>query len=195
MKGRPFLFTLLFLTALLFSSCGYRIGHGPLACSYQTLTLHYVDGDRGGHLTSELIHHISTSGAFAYCREGGDLLLKVEIVEQEDLPIGYRYERDRNDLLTDRVITTEGRLKAIAEVQVIDCCSGCVLMGPVRVTAAVDYDHDYYSSGVQIPVFSLGQLDDVDVARDVAQLHLDTELAGQIVSLLSTIGCCEEECS
>lgn len=173
---------------LLFSSCGYRVANqGMLPSRYHTISVCYVEGDREGHLTSELVHELTSCGGFTYCREGGDLLLEVEIVEQEDDVIGYRFDRDENEEVTKRVIATEGRLKAVAEIRGIDCSSGCTIIGPVRVTSAVDYDHDYYSRGVRMPVFSLGQLDDLDVARDVAQKALDTELAREIVSYLVTI--------
>lgn len=177
---------ILCLLLSLLASCGYRFGHGEIPCRYRTISVCFADGDREGHFTSELVKALSTSGAFCYQREGADLVLEIELVEVEDIPVGYRFDRDGNEQVTDRVITTEGRLKGIAEVRGIDCCTGCTAVGPVRIAASVDYDHDYYSTGTRVPVFSLGQLDDLDVARDVAQLALDTELAEQIVAYLTT---------
>ena len=177
-----FLFSLL---AIALNSCGYRWGNSCLGSQCRSLTLCYIGGDQEGFLTSALVRELSSNGSFYYKRSGGELLLKVEILNVADAPVGYRFDRDRNEEVNQRIITAEGRLQIVARVSLRDCRNACCLISPTRVTAFVDYDHDYNSSGNRVPAFSLGQLDDAEVARDVALLALGDKLAREIVDFIS----------
>jgi hypothetical protein len=173
--------------AVLLSSCGgYQPGHGSdLACEYESICLSYIDGDRAGVLTSAVAHEISTSSPFTYTHTGGDHSREIEVVEVGDHPVGYRYDTNQNQQLIDKLGIAEGRLKATAQVKIYARSSGCCVAGPIKVSAAGDYDHDYYSHSDTSPAFSLGQLDDLDVARDAAGESLDKELAKKIVDYIS----------
>lgn len=181
---------LLALIALsLLSGCGYQSGSGSIADSYKTICIPFVKGDIEGHLTAELIKELTTSTNLCYQQNGGELALEVEVVEVKEENIGYRFERTiGTDLPTNRIVPTEERLTAVANICLKDTCNDCIVLGPIRVAAHVDYDHDYYTNITGTPQFSLGQLEDIGVARDVAQMPLDRRLAKRIVEYIAS-GC------
>lgn len=149
------------------------------------MTIPFVEGDLDGELTSALIRQVGQSGTFEYRREGGALLLKVEIIDTSDENIGFRYDRNKMGKLKKRLIPDETRATIFAEVSVIETGSGTVLLGPVRLSADVEFDHDFYSSRNGINIFSLGQLTDFDEARSAAQRPLNQALAKKIVDYIN----------
>lgn len=173
----------LILTAFL-PSCHYHFGHGELALQYATISVPYVEGDTDGSLTAEIIKKISTSGAFRYVSCDGDLLLKIKIQEIEDSNIGYRYDRKRNNHLKHSIIPSESRFVIYAEVTVLDGKKNEIVRGPILIRAGLDFDYDYYKVQHEANVFSLGQLNDVDSARDAARSPLNSRLAENIVEYL-----------
>jgi len=177
-----FIFKALSLIGLtILPSCHYQFGHGQLANQYSTISVPYADGDPDGHLTSEIIKKICISGAFKYAQNEGDLLLKIKVISIKDQNIGYRYDRKRDDKIKHSIIPSESRYIAIAEVTLIDTCKNEVIRGPTRITAKLDFDYDYYKVQHGANVFSLGQVSDVDSARDAARYPLDSKLADLIV--------------
>lgn len=170
----------LFLS-LVVAGCGYRFGHGGLPTQYRSITVPYVDGDQDGSLTAEIIRQFSTSGAFEYKRCGGDLILKVELLDFRDENIDFRYYRNKEDKLTSETIPVETRLTVLAQVVVIDAATGVSVLGPAKIEDYTDFNHDYYSTRDAINVFSLGQLTDFDEAYDAAQRPLNQSLAKKIV--------------
>lgn len=176
-KANVSLFLLLFFIC---TSCQYRFGTGTLPQEYRTISIPYVKGDESGILTSEIIKHLMMSGALRYVtHEKGDLLLNVEILEIDDENIGFRYDRKKWGELKKSIIPTEMRLKMIVEVTLIDQSSQCTLKGPTRISATIDFDHDYYNS--RCISFSLGQLNDIEAAREAAIGPLNRHLAEKIV--------------
>jgi len=167
---------LLFLT-----SCGYRFGSGELSSNYRTVTVPFVLGDLDGSFTSALIHQLSLSGEFEYVREGGSLVLKVNLTDFRDENIGFRYDRKKRGDLTKSVIPTETRITAFAEVSLVEACTGKVVLGPAKIMASVDFDHDYYSSRNGVNIFSLGQLGDIDAAHEAVNTPLYRALAQKLV--------------
>lgn len=208
------LLRLFIILLFLFStSCGYQFGQGRLPAKYHTICIPYVDGDTTGELTAALIKQITRSGAFRYVREGGDLLLNVSVCECAEDNIGFRYDRKREEKketkseenddanpevetpkeekdeklrekLNHSIIPIETRAYITAEVCVVDNCTGSTLLGPVRLLASVDFDHEYYYSPNQINSFSLGQLTDIETARDAVQRPLYNALAEKITAYI-----------
>lgn len=176
---------ILFGLLLLFSGCGYRCGNGGALSSYCTITIPYVEGDWNGALTSAIVKEISRSGALAYREEGGALLLHVRILDYYDDHIDFRYDRHKDGKLKKVVIPDETRATIIAEVTVIEAISYQILLGPVRISAEVEYDHDYYSTRDEINVTSLGQLTDIDAAQDASERPLNQRLAKKIVDYVT----------
>lgn len=176
------LWALLMCACLLPGCCGYQFGQGgSLPNRYSTISVPYIEGDIDGSLTAAVISDIARSGVFEFRKSDGALVLKIKITDLRDDNIGFRYDRKKKGELTHSIIPTETRLTAYAEVVGEDAATGCVVLGPVRVMAFVDFDHDYYSNRDGVNIFSLGQLNDVDAAYDAAQAPLNQALARKIV--------------
>jgi len=176
------------LAALLlftFSSCQYQFGHGELSRQYSTISVPYIEGDKEGDLTAEVIKRIGTSGSFRYESSGGDLILFVKVIDYKNEDIGYRYDRKKHGQLKKVLIPTETRLNAQAEVMIKDACTGQIIRGPSVITAGIDFDHDFYFSRHEINVFSLGQLNDIDAAQDAVMQPLNRNLAAKIVDYVT----------
>lgn len=171
---------LFFISLFLVSSCQYHFGESDLSARYRTISIPYAEGDEKGELTTEVIKAISTSGALSFQYEGGDLTLKLKIIEISDENIGFRYDRNKEGHLRNTIIPTETRQRATVEVVLIDNLTSKTVRGPTRITATVDFDHDFYSSRNAINIFSLGQLTDFDVAQDTSMHSLNRILAEKI---------------
>jgi hypothetical protein len=165
------------------TSCGYRFGNSGIASRCQTLFVPSIKGDREGDLTSVLIEQISRSGCFTYSQTGTTILY-VELMDSEDENIGFRYDRHKDGHIRKTIIPTETRLKALADVSLVDSATGNRILGPVRLSASIDFDHDYYTSRNGVNIFSLGQLTDYDEAHDAAWHPLNVILAKKIVDFL-----------
>lgn len=169
------------------SSCGYHLdrGEGLLTSRYNSISVPYVEGDEYGDLTAAVVREIVQSGAFEYQAYGGALILQIREVDCGEEHIGFRYDRRRSGKLTDDIIPTETRITEMVEISVIESASGCMILGPVRLSAYIDYDHDYYFSRNGVNVFSLGQLIDIDEAKVAARTPLNEKLAHKIVDYLT----------
>lgn len=166
------------------TGCGYRFGQGTIASEYSSISVPYVSGDRDGSLTAAVIKQLNVSSPFRYQDSCGDLTLKICLIDYDDENIGFRYDRHKDGRLTHSVIPTETRITAIAEIKVMETSTGRVVMEPVRLTASVEFDHDYYSSRDGVNIFSLGQLIDFDEAYDAVMTPLNRALAQKIVDYL-----------
>lgn len=164
------------------SSCDYRFGHGELSQRYSTISIPYVQGDQKGELTAEIIKSMATSGALRYVADqSGDLSLEVKLIDLREENIGFRYDRKRDGKIKKSLIPTEARVEAVVEVTLVDNRSGVVLHGPTRISGYADFDHSYYTSRRRENIFSLGQLNDMDAARDAVMHPLNRYLAERIV--------------
>ena len=162
------------------TSCNYQFGQGDLSQRYATISIPYAEGDLRGDLTAEVIRKLSSSGAFRYVNHGGDLILKIKVLELSEENIGFRYDRKKSGKLKKSIVPTETRVNALAEVSLVERGTGKILRGPVRIAANAEFDHTYYTTRDKINVFSLGQLSDIDAARDAAMIPLNRALADRI---------------
>jgi hypothetical protein len=183
MKLRTLCFLL--FPVLLLMGCGYHFGESSFAKSYHTISVPLVIGDEDGDLTAVLVEQIVQSGVYQYCRDNAALILQVELLDFDDENIGFRYDRKKDGKRRKAIIPTETRLFVEAEISLIETNSGKCLLGPVRLVASVDFDHDYYSDRREINRFSLGQLNDYDTAYDAAYKPLNRVLAQKIVDLIN----------
>ena len=181
LRNRGILCVVLLAGWFALSGCQYQFGRGDLSERYATISIPYIEGDQKGELTMEVIKKLSTSGAFRYVNNGGDLVLKIKLIELSDENIDFRYDRKKTGELKSSIIPTETRYTALAEVQIIEFGTGTIVRGPTRMTASADFDHTYYTTRDEINVFSLGQLSDIDSARDAAMHPLNRFLAERIV--------------
>lgn len=182
--------------ALVVCSCGYHFGQGAIISQYRTVTVPFVEGDRDGTFTAALVEDISRSGCLTYRCEGGEVILYVTLLDLYDENVGYRYDRkkeskddgdehDKEEALTHSIIPIETRVHVLAEVTLVEACSGCEVLGPVQLREFVDFDHDYYFSREGINVFSLGQVNDIDTAHDDVFKPLSHKLAQKIVDYIN----------
>lgn len=170
--------------AFLFPSCGYRLGHGAFAEKYSTINIPYVEGDKEGKFTAELVRQLSHSGAFEYKENGADLLLKVRILDFHDENVGFQYARDEEGKLVNRIIPSEARIRVLAEVSLEEEATGKVLLGPRKFSSEETFDFDSDMREENLISFSLGQFNTIDAARDLAIRPLGISLAGKIVDYL-----------
>lgn len=188
-KKRYFYSVLTCILALLCAcslfSCGYQWGDGGLSSSYRTISVPYVEGDWNGDLTAAIVQQISQTGTLKYRVNDGDLILIVSVVDERDQDIGFRYDRKKDGKFRSRIIPDETRIFITAEMKVMEAISGTIILGPVRITADVDFDHDYYSTRGGVNIFSLGQLTDEDEAREAAHVPLNRRLAKKIVDYVN----------
>ncbi|NGX58608.1 MAG: hypothetical protein K940chlam3_01515 [Chlamydiae bacterium] len=176
-----------FLLILLFflPSCGYRLGYNEISDKYHTVFVPFAEGDATGAFTSELIHTLSASGAYTYDPCHPDAILCVTLIEYYDENIGFRYDRDKEGDVTETLVPAETRRFVTAEIKLVDACRGCVVLGPSRIRAHADFDHEFNSSRDAVNVFSLGQVTEIDGAIDAVAKPLNRALARKIVDYIS----------
>lgn len=178
------------LSLLLFlGGCGYRVeGLAPISVSVP-----YVVGDHEGKLTDALAWALSKAAGYQYVRSGGKWTLCVSVVDENNDRIGYRYDR-QGEQLKDNVIGIENRKDITVEVCLTDAATGELILGPQKLKAAVSYDYDDPTSPVDLSFidptagsavtsidFSLGQLDSVAAAGEDAIEPIYRLLAQKIV--------------
>lgn len=185
LRAYVFLLILPIATCLL-TACGYHLGAGGILPSqYSTISVPFVEGDQEGALTAAIIKEIVRSGDFDYRYHGGNLTLKAKLIDIDEDNIGFRYDRKKRGELTKDVIPTEARVTMVVELSVVEAASCRMILGPVLLSASVDYDHDYYSSRDGVNIFSLGQLTDLDAAYDAVQTPLNRAMAEKIADYLT----------
>jgi hypothetical protein len=162
------------------------MGQGGLNERYSTLTISYAIGDNDGRFTSALIRKVSETGVLNYRPDSGELSLGVTLIRTKNKNIGFRYDRNRrrNELLAE-IVPTETRRTLWCEIVVIETCSGKNVIGPVRLSASVEFDHDYYSSRDGVNVFSLGQLGDIDAAYEACLTPLYQKMAEKVADYIN----------
>lgn len=174
-------FVLILLLPLLMG-CGYQFANGGQCHS---VTVPYAIGDTDGGLTSEVVKYLSTSGSYRYVQDGGDFVLKIRILDFRDKNIGFRYDVDSKGCRLNSIIPAETRTSIVVEIELVEANSCRCVIGPARLSASVDYDHEYYSSPNGVNVFSLGQLSDSYEARDAAVIPLNAAIAQKIVDYIN----------
>lgn len=186
MNKNSFLSTLGLFSALFFcAGCGYHAGQGGVLTPYRTISVPYVRGDWNGEMTGAIVREVCQISNLKYQQNGGALILQVALEDTVDKNIGFQYYRNKSEDIKKSVVPNETRLIETVEVKVVEAASGVVLLGPVYITADVDFDHDYYTTRDRVNVFSLGQVTDIDEAQDAAQRPLNTRLARKIVDFIN----------
>lgn len=179
------LFCLSLATLFLTSCGGYQYGENVFAGQYKTVSVPFAKGDTHGLFTDKVIQELSRNGSLRYRRDDGDVTLQLEIVDTVDENVGYRRDRDVNGDLLQGTVPSENRLMAKVRVSAVDSATGKVLVGPKTIAASTIYDFDFRDIRDDITIFSLGQLDFVEHARDAAYDPLYESLAEKVVTYLS----------
>lgn len=166
------------------SSCGYHLGSGSAPWVGSTISVPYVCGDTTGEVTKALIREIASSGGFQYDDCTGCYSLCVSILDRGEENIGFRYDINKQGTLTTTVIPVEGRSRYVAEFSLVEIASGCIVLGPERISASVEYDHEFDYGNEDLNNLSLGQVSDVEAARDAVPYRVGKALAQRIVDYL-----------
>lgn len=178
-------FCLAVLSLFILNGCGYRFGQGSIPSTYRTISVPYICGDEEGIFTAAVIREFEQAGGLRVVDSGAQLTAQINLVDLSDENIGFRYDRKNGGKLTHHIIPTETRMIATARFSVVDVCGCKTILGPVVLTASVDFDHDYYTSRNGVNVFSLGQLNDIDGARSAVIVPLSRALARKIVEYIN----------
>ncbi len=184
-----------FLALSFLSSCGY---HSGFAEHNVSISVPYIEGDRYGYFTNELIRQINESTSFNYSNHEGDVFLKVAIIEVAHHQIGYR--RDLIEVqgsLQDNIRPTEERKNMKVQVT-LESPSNEIVWGPYILDADVDYDYvDQDSlqdlaftdpttkSLITVLSFSLGQLESIESAQEAAAMVVYRRISQKIVEAIS----------
>lgn len=176
------LLSVLLLASLV--SCGYRWGNSDAPWVGHTISVPYVSCDTTGVITRELVRTLAASGSFEYVNCGGAYELVVSVLESNEENIGFRYDVDKDGGPTKTIIPVETRSRILAEFSLVERCSGETVLGPVRVSASAEYDHDFNSAGAAINKVSLGQLTDVEAAQEAVPELVGRMLARRIVDYI-----------
>jgi hypothetical protein len=166
------------------TSCGWHVANHPQANSSRTITIPYVNGDSDGKLTAELVAQVEKEGSFTYLRDGGELTLKVILLDSKSENIGWRYKDKKLANGKKKIDPSEVRRKLLAKVEVIETATNKMLLGPAYILGSTEFDHQYYDVNNNINSFSLGQLTDIDTTYDVVDIPLYRDLAIKIAQYL-----------
>lgn len=182
------------MSLLSLSGCGYRGEDSNILSHYNSISVPFVVGDQDGSLTSAIVRELSLSSPLPYSHTSGDLVLRVKILDIEEDNVGYRYDRKKRGTIRKRIIPTETRLTVQVEVTLENRC-GQPVLPTVIITTNQDFDHDYYSTrnfdpenntnSYGVNIFSLGQLSEVDAARDTVITPINALISKKIVDYLS----------
>lgn len=163
------------------------------------ISIPYIEGDKHGIFTSELIRGINQATSLRYSNTDGDVLLKVAIVEVGNEQIGYRRDSmEDNGEFKEYLRAVEGRRIMKVKASLVDPMSCKEVWGPYEFSSDGDYDYVNEDSlqdlafidpttGLLTTVlqFSLGQLEPIDNAQDAAMNPLYRKLSQKIVDAIS----------
>jgi len=176
-------------------SCGYQYRfHSVDSSEVATVEIPYIQGDSNALLHNALAYELSCSGHFRPVLSGGDLLLKVSLLEDSQDRIGFRYDRDNpSGTRNKNLLAVEDRRVIRAKVSCIQASSGAVLVDGYEVSSFADYDYTDPGSpqdllftapsggSESIIQFSLGQLDSYEGGHDAASSPVFKQLAQKII--------------
>jgi hypothetical protein len=172
------------LSLFLCTSCGYHLsGTSSRASAYKTVSVPYIIGDVNGGFTSQLIHQLTYSGRWTYAPHQGDLLLKVEILKTKDEEIGFSYPV-QNGQINKWLVPNENRFSQLVRVELIDSKTSRTILGPINLSANVQYDYDAEFNVNNFVRFSLAQYNFQEIAKRTATIPLEKKLSVRIVEYL-----------
>jgi hypothetical protein len=170
------------LTSFLLSSCASW--HLSDSMNHpKTIHIPYAIGDSTGEFTRRVISEVSKQPGLTV-DDSGQYLLVIKMLDSKEQKLGYRY--DPIDLAKDKkeIILNESRALALAEVTLKDTFSNKIVLGPAYILGAIDFDHQQNTINNDTNDFSLGQLTDVETARDVTYIPLYRDLSAKIATWL-----------
>jgi outer membrane lipopolysaccharide assembly protein LptE/RlpB len=185
---------LLSLLVLNLTACGYRAAPSD---EKTTISIPYVEGDSQGQFTTEIIRQLNHSDLYDLVRKDGDLVLKVTLVNDHNVAVGFKYDRtEKKGKIEQSLMPAENRRTLTAKVTLLCAATEEVVMGPVNITTWADYDFIDVNSLKELAFrnshgkrektvkFSLGQLDSVEGGQDAVLTPLYRQLAQKIISAM-----------
>ena len=181
---------------LLLTSCGYNLGRSQNLDNV-SVSVPYIKQDLSGHFTSELIKNLSYSSNLSYKYSNSDYVLCVKIIDSNTSQIGYKYDRNNENVRQNNLRATEGRQKITASVELVDRISNSTKFGPFEVSASADFDYvdpdslndlsfiDPSGNRTTVLAFSLGQLESTENAKEAVSKPLYEQLSKKIVDAIS----------
>lgn len=184
----------LVLALLFLPACGYK------ALSSASNSAYYIcpiEGDYEGKLYTDLAEELAKSGRFLSSHKDAEYELSVAIVSnpirKDEEEIGFRYAESPtkgNKML----VPSEKRQALYVSLSVIELSSGKCVLGPEVIRDEVDYDFDSDlfndkvvntpDGGEALVTFSLGQLENHEIAKRTASKRLSKRLASKIANYL-----------
>jgi Lipopolysaccharide-assembly len=184
------------LLLFLLLSCSYHLGRSECP-QRRTLCISYAKEDSSGFFTSELIKQVSHSSNLEYQYSKAPYSLNLTINSENVSQIGYKYDRNNENVRQNNLKATEGRIKVIATVVIVDNCTQENVFGPFEVSEYGDFDYvdqdslsdlsfiNPQNQRTTVLSFSLGQLESIDSAKEAALKPLYQKLAKKIVDAIS----------
>ncbi|MDF2550537.1 MAG: LptE-family protein [Chlamydiales bacterium] len=185
---------LFLLFALLSSCCGYHFQSGTALEGYKTLSIAPIEGDDEGTLLTALYREMTLFGHGLKVAESGSYTLQVQLFDSRDEDIGFLSHRvPVKGSLTKKVAVlapVEGRRTTIVTLTLIESASQQIVLGPVKLSSAIDYDFDPSLIPADplapcINVASLGQINDSDTAKELVHESLQAQIAQKVVAYLN----------
>ncbi len=179
-----------------FSSCGYRFADTNSEKSPVSISVPYIQGDPTSALNDQLVSTLAETGYFTCPQSGGQFFLQVLILSDANDRIGFRYDRDSSSgARKPNILSIENRRNVTAQVTVYNTLSGDVVLGPLPISASVDYDYADYGSPRDLNTitsygsmptvrYSYGQLNTIEAAHDDSGTFLYKILSRKIVGFL-----------
>ncbi|OGN60133.1 MAG: hypothetical protein A3F40_05130 [Chlamydiae bacterium RIFCSPHIGHO2_12_FULL_27_8] len=132
-----------------------------------------------------------------YFYSKADYIIKVNIISKSTKQIGYKYDRNNQNIRQKYLRATEGNISITANVNVFEKNNNKLILGPFNVTADADFDYidaesindqSFIDSNGNIRTilsYSLGQLEGIDTAKEAALTPLYRKLSKKIIDSIS----------
>ena len=149
----------------------------------KTVHIPYAVGDSTGEFTRRVISEVSKQPGFSV-DDSGQYLLTIRLLDSKEQKLGYRFDPIDLDKGKREIIPNESRALVLAEVSLKDTFSNKIVLGPAYILGGIDFDHQQNTINNDTNDFSLGQLTDIETARDVTYIPLYRDLSIKIATWL-----------
>lgn len=185
------------LLIFLLTSCGYHLGRSKNTENI-SICVPYISDDFSGLFTNEVIKQVSNSSQMSYNFSNADYILDIKIIENSTKQIGYKYDRNNQNVRQKNLRATEGREQITALVELIEKRTNITKFGPYKVKASSEFDYvdqdslndlsfiDPNGQRTTVLSFSLGQLESIESAKEAALKPLYERLAKKVVDAILT---------
>jgi hypothetical protein len=143
---------------------------------------------------------VSYAPNIIYKNSDANYILNVRIISHSTKQIGYKYDRNNENVRQESLRATEGRQTITAEVELLDTKTNQIKFGPFKVIADSEFDYVDPDSlndlsfpdpnnpqrRITVLAYSLGQLESTENAKEAALKPLYENLSKKIVDAILT---------